>query len=140
MTAAAANRVTRQLGAGAVAQDPPAVPVRAGRHIYDGTIVMATAAGFATDVAAASQTCLGKAAGEADNTGGADGAITVFVRRGTHAWANDGGDPVVAADLYATVYMTDNQTVCHTAAGKSAVGKFLGFDPADGVSCLVETL
>jgi len=129
MSALAAARNTDQMADTQRAALP--WKVKGATTIYQGSLVMLSA-GYAIPGA----TATGKvAAGRAKKTvanAGADGALTIEVEEGIFKWANDGGDPVVAADMGATVYITDDQTVSHTSTGKSAAGKAIQLD-SDGV-------
>lgn len=96
-------------------------PVAASTTIYKGSLVMLDA-GFAKPAAtAASKKVIGRAKATVVNSGAA-GAASIEVEEGIFKWANDGGDAVVAADVGATVYATDDQTVSRTATGKTAAG------------------
>jgi hypothetical protein len=112
------------------------VPVAAGAHIFAGAMVCANATGFATPGATATTlTYLGRAEASVDNTGGADGAQTVIVRRHkSFKWVNSAGDLVTQASLGLPVYIVDDQTVAKTNGGntRSVAGKMVGLD-ADGV-------
>jgi len=113
-----------------------AVPVAASAVIPAGVIVAANATGFATNGAtAATLTYLGRSEEPVDNTGGADGAKTILVRRSkAFKWANLGADPVTQASFGKLCYIADNQTVAATNGSntRSAAGIVLGID-ADGV-------
>ena len=70
-----------------------------------------------------------------DNTGGADGAVKVVVRKGTFRFANSAaGDAVARTEIGKTVYLVDNQTVAKTDGGgtRSPAGKVFDVD-AQGV-------
>jgi hypothetical protein len=113
------------------------VPVAANAKIFAGGIVAANATGYATKGAtAATLTYLGRAEEFVDNTGGADGAKTIMVRRGkAFKWKNSAGDAVTQAELGKTCYIVDDETVSKSNAGgntQSAAGKVVGID-ADGV-------
>lgn len=113
------------------------VPVATNKKIYAGSLVAANATGFATPGATATTlTYLGRAEECVDNTGGADGAKSVLVRRGkAFKFKNAAGDAVTQAELGKTCYITDDETVSKTNAGgntQSAAGKVVGVD-ADGV-------
>lgn len=131
MTATTSDRITPIAGAELLA-----VPVAANTVILAGTIVCANAAGFATPGApAATLTYLGMADCATDNTGGADGAATVIVRRGkSFRWENDSSDPVTQASVGKACYVSDNQTVAKTngSNARSAAGIVLAVD-SDGV-------
>ena len=83
-------------------------PVAASVRIYEGTLVFLTATGYATDVTASGVNgFLGVAVGEADNSSGSAGAITVevwpegeFVLEGTGFAQSDVGSNVYAEDNY----------------------------------------
>jgi hypothetical protein len=112
------------------------VPVAANAHILAGAMVCANATGFATPGATATTlTYLGRAESSVDNTGGADGAQTVIVRRHkAFKWVNSGTDAVTQASLGLPVYIVDDQTVAKTNGTntRSAGGKMVGLD-TDGV-------
>lgn len=112
------------------------VPVAANAVIHAGALVVANATGFAAPGSSAiTLTYLGRAESAVDNTGGADGAKTVVVRRQkAFKWANLGADPVVQADLGKTCYIADDQTVAKTngAGTRSAAGKVIQVE-SDGI-------
>lgn len=60
------------------------------------------------------------------------GSPYIEVDEGIFKWANSGTDAVVAADVGSLVYIEDDQTVSHTATGKSAAGRCVRLD-SDGV-------
>ena len=85
-------------------------PVAASVHIYEGTLVFLTAAGYATDVTATGVNgFVGVAVGEADNSSGSAGDLTVEV------WAEGEfvlqGTGFAQADVGSKVYAEDNFTV-----------------------------
>jgi hypothetical protein len=104
MTAIAKDRVT-------LWREPDMidVPVAAGAKIYAGTFVCANATGFAVSAAdTAAFVTLGVAAEQADNTTGADGAISVPVRAGkVHRFAAVSITQAMVGDI---MYIVDNQT------------------------------
>ena len=113
------------------------VPVAANVKIFAGAIVAANATGYATKGATATTlTYLGRADEYVDNTGGADGAKTIQVRRGkAFKWKNSAGDAVTQAELGKTCYIVDDETVSKSNAGgniQSPCGKVVGID-SDGV-------
>lgn len=112
------------------------VPVATNVKIYAGALVALNASGYATPGAVATNlTYLGRAEEQVDNTGGADGAKTVNVRRKkAFKWKNHGADAIVQADLGKTCYIVDDETVAKTdgTATRSAAGKVVGLD-SDGV-------
>lgn len=113
------------------------VPMATNKKIYAGSLVAANATGFATPGATATTlTYLGRAEESVDNTGGADGAKSIMVRRGkAFKWKNAAGDAVTQAEMGKTCYITDDETVSKTNAGgntQSAAGKVVGVE-SDGV-------
>jgi hypothetical protein len=113
------------------------VPVASGAKIFAGALVAANATGFATKGAtAATLTYLGRAEEFVDNTGGADGAVQIRVRRGqAFLWKNSGTDAVTQASLGKPAYIVDDETVSKTNAGgntQSTAGIVIGID-AGGV-------
>lgn len=113
-----------------------AVPISANAIIYAGAMVCANATGFAVrGDTNANLTYLGRSQEHIDNTGGADGAKEILVRRGkAFFYKNDGGAPVTQAGLGKTCYIVDDETVAATNGGgtRSACGVVVGLD-ASGV-------
>lgn len=94
-------------------------PVAAGAKIYAGALVCLSATGYATPGAVA--TTLkgdGRALAQADNIAGGNGAISVTVEKGVFRFANSSaGDAITAADIEASAYVVDDQTVAKTSGG-----------------------
>lgn len=111
-------------------------PVATNVKIYAGALVAANATGYATPGATATTlTYLGRAEEYVDNTGGADGAKTVLIRRKkAFKFKNAGADLVTQAELGKTCYIVDDETVAKTngTSTRSAAGTVLGVD-TDGV-------
>lgn len=111
-------------------------PVAAGKVIYAGALVVLNAAGFAQPGAAGTGlVAVGRAEGQFDNSQGADGAITAKVRSGTFAYQSaTGADQIGGANINATCYVVDDQTVALTNGGntRSPAGTVFQVD-ADGV-------
>lgn len=106
-------------------------PVAANAKIYVGSLVFLSATGFAQPATtAAGLIVAGVSRAQVDNTGGADGALNVTVRRACHKFVN--GDAIAEGDLGKMAYAVDNQTVSKGAAGKSPVGVIVQLE-ADGV-------
>lgn len=105
-------------------------PVAAGVRIYAGALVVANATGYAAPgTASDAVTYLGRAEEAVDNTGGADGAKTVIIRRGVaFCWANSTSDPVTQASLGKPCYIVDDQTVAATAKDHAPAGIVLGLE------------
>jgi len=112
-----------------------AVPIATAKKIFAGSLVAANATGYATPGAvAATLTYLGRAEETVDNTG-ADGALSVLVRRGkAFKFANSAADAVTQASMGKVCYIEDDQTVSATSAtgARSAAGIVIGVE-ADGV-------
>ncbi len=110
-------------------------PVAANTTIFAGALVAIDAAGNAVPGSAATTL---KAAGRAEenvvNNPGAAGAKFVLVRRGVFKFANDGVDPVAAANILTNCYIVDDQTVAATSGNntRSVAGTVLEVE-ADGV-------
>jgi len=106
----------------------------AGVRIFAGSLVALNANGFAIPgKAATGLTYAGRAEESADNTSGADGAVSVKVRRNqAFKWANDG--TVTQARLLKPAYIVDDATVAAADGGgtRSAAGLVVGID-SDGV-------
>ncbi|MCM2318068.1 MAG: hypothetical protein NDI93_01920 [Pseudomonas sp.] len=110
------------------------VPAAASAVIHAGAIVAANATGYAVPGSTATTlTYLGRAEESVDNTGGADGAAAVLVRRlNAFKWANDGS--ITQAHQGKTAYIVDDQTLAATdgTGTRSAAGRIVGID-TDGV-------
>lgn len=112
------------------------VPVAAGAKIYAGALVVANATGYAAPGSTAlNLTYLGRAEEFMDNSAGADGDVSVLVRRKkAFKFSNSGGDAVTQANLGKACYIVDDETVSATdgAGTQSAAGEVVGLD-ANGV-------
>ena len=112
-----------------------AVPIATAKKIFAGSLVAANATGYATPGAvAATLTYLGRAEETVDNTG-ADGALSVLVRRGkAFKFANSAADAVTQASMGKVCYIEDDQTVSATSDtnARSAAGIVIGAED-DGV-------
>ncbi len=110
------------------------VPVAATANIFAGALVAANVSGYAAPGrTAVGLTYLGRAEESVDNTGGADGAATVPVRRlNAFKWGNDGS--ITQAHLGKTAYIVDDQTLAATdgTGTRSAAGRIVGIE-SDGV-------
>lgn len=111
-----------------------AVLVASNAKIFAGALVVANANGYAAPGStAAGLTYLGRAEESVDNTGGADGAATVPVRRlSAFKWGNDGS--ITQAHQGKTAYIVDDQTLAATdgTGTRSAAGRIVGIE-SDGV-------
>lgn len=114
------------------------LPVKAGTKVYDGSLVALDATGYAVPGdTAVGLIAAGRAEEFVDNTGGADGALTVKVRRGVFKFDNDETDPVTAQDIMKDCYILDDETVTMLAVGTSIAGKVIGINNGE---VLVEIL
>lgn len=91
-------------------------PVKANAKLYVGALAAIDATGNAVPGAVATTLkSAGRVEERADNTGGADGAIRVKVRRGVFRYANSAaGDLIALADVGANCFIVDDQTVAKT--------------------------
>jgi hypothetical protein len=109
MVALAANtaRPSRRLG------KLHSYPVLTNVNIYQGSLVMITAAGWATIPAAdaGNAGCVGVAVARANNTGGANGAIDVTVQEGEFLMT---GDTLAQTIQGKVCYADDDNTVDET--------------------------
>ena len=110
--------------------------VAAAAKIYAGAIVALSATGYATPGATATTlVAQGRAEEQVDNTGGADGDLTVKIRKGVFRFANSSaGDLITIAEIGDDCYIVDDQTVAKTdgTATRSIAGKIVDVD-AQGV-------
>lgn len=110
------------------------IPLKADAVVLQGTLALIDDTGYAIDsnvAIAETQTCLGVWDASYDNTDGADGDRVALVRRKKQfLFANLATDAVSQADLGATVYVADNQTIAktHDTNTRPVAGKFMGFD------------
>jgi len=89
--------------------------VGAASKIFKGAIVMRNAAGYLIKGATATGSFgVGVAQTLADNTSGANGAITVNWRPGVGYFANQTGDLCLVTDIGAKCWIVDDQTVAKT--------------------------
>lgn len=126
MTALAANRDTKERASLLFH-----FPVAASTKIYQGSIVCLNASGLAVPASTSTTLkCVGRAEQLADNSAGIASAINVQVKRGCYKFVN--GESITLANVGATAYLTDDQTVCLTGTGKSIAGIIRDVE-ADGV-------
>lgn len=102
-------------------------PVGASKKVLTGTLVVLDGTtGFAEmATTATAKVCVGVAQATVDNTDGSAGDVAVPVRRGLFRFANSTTtDEIKRADINATCYLVDNQTVAKTHATntRSAAG------------------
>ena len=106
--------------------------VKANVKIYAGSIVVLDAGNAKPGVTAAGLVAVGRAEETVDNTGGANGAKTVKVKRGVYRFENAAADLVAATNIGSPCYVVDDQTVAATHAGntRSAAGIVRDVDDA----------
>lgn len=111
------------------------VPVAASAVIHAGALVVVNASGYAAPGSTATTlTYLGRAEVAVDNTGGANGAKSVLVRRNkAFCWRNSGVDPVTQAGMGRPCYIVDDDTVAgtHGTNTRSAAGVVIGLDASN---------
>ena len=130
MTALTAARNTPQR-----AGDILGYPVKASVKPIQGGIAVLSAGYAAPATTATGLIAIGRFEQTVDNTSGADGALSVQVRRGTFRFGNSAsGDLVAQADAGADCYLVDDQTVAKTSGAntRSVSGKIIAVD-SDGV-------
>ena len=130
MTALTAARNTPQR-----AGDILGYPVKASVKPIQGGIAVLSAGYAAPATTATGLIAIGRFEQTVDNTSGADGALSVQVRRGTFRFGNSAsGDLVAQADAGADCYLVDDQTVAKTSGAntRSVAGKIIAVD-SDGV-------
>lgn len=110
--------------------------IAANVKIHEGSLVALSATGYATPGAVATTLVAdGLALATVDNLGGAAGAKTVTVEKGTFQFANSAaGDLITIAEIGDDAYIVDDQTVAKTNGGatRSVAGKIMDVD-AQGV-------
>lgn len=115
--------------------DVSGFPVKASIKCIQGGIAVLNGGYAAPATTATGLVALGRFEETIDNTGGADGAVTVHVKRGTFKFANSASADLIAqADVGAVCYLVDDQTVAKTSgtSTRSVAGKVVAVD-ADGV-------
>jgi hypothetical protein len=110
-------------------------PVKGSTKAIQGGLAVLNAGYAAPGTTATGLVALGRFEETVDNTAGADGALNVTVKAGTFKFANSASADLIAqADVGATCYIVDDQTVAKTngSSTRSAAGKVVAVD-ADGV-------
>jgi len=109
------------------------LPVAAGVFIKQGGLVVAYGGYVRPARTATTDVCVGVAQADADNTGGADGAINAKVKRTIAAFKNSAsGDAITRSEIGATIYIVDDEQVAKTNGTntRSAAGKVWDVDAA----------
>jgi hypothetical protein len=136
MTATANRRAIIQHGDDAIPKTTPGA-LAANVVVKRGQAMLRNASGYVTTTAAAGCTSAGVAWEDADNTGGADGAVSVDLIEGLVDLAIGTSTDVLAeSDAPCACYFIDNQTVGKQPASGATVrsrgGLFMGLDPENG--------
>lgn len=114
--------------------DTFSVPLAADAVAYSGALICRDTADSGLGKPGAASTTLkpiGVAQARVDNTGGADGDVSVEVRRGTWRFKNSAAaDAITAADIGGTAYIVDDETVAKTNGTntRSAAGRIEDVD------------
>lgn len=109
-------------------RSPLAAQVAANVKIWKGSLVALNGGYAAPGATATGRVAMGRAKETVDNLGGAAGAKMIETEEGIFGWINDGADAFVQADVGSDAYITDDQTVCKTATGKSKAGKLYSLE------------
>lgn len=111
-------------------------PVAASTKIYAGSLVCINASGYAVPGStSATLKARGVAQEQVDNSAGSAGALRVESRRGVFPFANSTStDEITRADIGASAYIVDDQTVAKTSnsSARSVAGVIRDVD-SDGV-------
>lgn len=120
------ERNTIQIGDGLIRE----IGVKTNTKIFAGALVVNDGGVAAPGRTATGLVCLGRAEQTVDNTGGADNAVRVRVRRGVFGFKNKADDAIVAADIGKDCYLVDDETVAKTSATntRSVAGKVFSID------------
>ena len=126
MGALSAARATTQLGGAGPLPEEISYPVAANAICYAGGIAVLNAGYAAPGSATTGLVAVGIFQKTVDNTGGADGAVTVPVRAGVFVLENaTSTDACAQAQAGTDIYVLDDQTVTKTSSGHSKVGKMV---------------
>lgn len=97
-------------------------PVAANARIFAGSQVTLTTTGFARNGQNGGTRVVGTCMERVDNTGGADGAKTVTVRRGIWRYLNSAGaDLITRVHIGQDCFLVDDETVALTNGGATRV-------------------
>lgn len=111
------------------------VPVKASVKAIQGGIAVLNAGYAAPATVATTLIALGRFEETVDNSAGANGDLTVKIKRGIFKFGNSSaGDLIAQADVGADCYLVDDQTVAKTngTSTRSRAGKIVAVD-SDGV-------
>ena len=126
MAALSAARATTQLGGAGPLPEEVSYPVKADAICYAGGIAVIDTGYAKPGAAATGLVAVGIFQKTVDNTGGADGAVTVPVRAGVFVLENaTSTDACSQAEAGTDIYILNDQTVTKTDTGHSKVGKMV---------------
>jgi len=112
------------------------IPLPANGIIYAGSLVQIAASGYAVKGAAtAANVAVGRAEETVDNTGGANSAKSIRVKRGIFRFNNSASTDLIGrTEIGKTVFVVDEETVAKTdnSSARPAAGKCFDVD-AQGV-------
>jgi hypothetical protein len=98
------------------------VPVKGATHLYPGGLIAINGSGYALPAAdTAGLIVIGRNETDADNSGGADGAINTNVSRGIFKYNNSTAHAIAAANVLSTCYVEDDSTVSTNGGTNSIV-------------------
>lgn len=109
-------------------------PLAADTKIFAGSLVALDAAGnLVPGATATTLLAVGRAEEQVDNTGGAAGALSCLVSKGTFLFANDGS--IDRTHITKACYIVDDQTVAATNGTntRSEAGTIVDLDGTTGV-------
>ena len=118
------------------------LPVKAGVKIFQGSMVGLDGNGDAEPADVGSTRTVGRARQTVDNTGGADGDLTVEIDFGIFRYANDGSNAVAlpaAGDAWVPggAHILDDQTLDDGTGGGSSLGLVVVTATAASVDVLI---
>lgn len=90
------------------------LPVGAGKRIFTGALVVNDGGFAGPGRTATNLKAVGVAEVSADNRTGANGAVSVTVRRGCYLFFNFATDAVTTAEIQGDCFIVDDQTVAKT--------------------------
>lgn len=105
-------------------------PMAGAKKIYAGSLVVLNATGYAEPGSTATTLiAAGRAEAQVDNSAGANGALTITVRRGVFRFTNH-SDAVTRTEIGKSCYIVDDFTVAKTngTGTRSVAGKVIDLD------------